>query len=170
MTRDDLLAALHEAGRALSDEAIFFHTALSTRLGLGVTDWKALGLMQAQGPMPAGDLARLTGLTPPSVTAMLRRLEAGGWISRQPDPGDGRRVVVGVNEYALARLGNGFGGLLRRTGAIYDAMSEEELAKALTLLTALAQASAEARRELSEGNNEEAASGLPEVDPPKSSR
>jgi DNA-binding PadR family transcriptional regulator len=44
--------------------------------------------------MTAGDLARITGLTTASITGVLDRLEEAGFVRRERDPHDRRRVIV----------------------------------------------------------------------------
>lgn len=50
-----------------------------------------LSLLQRNGPMPGSDLSRLAGLSPPTVSGILRRLEAEGLLER----GDPVRGKVG---------------------------------------------------------------------------
>jgi DNA-binding MarR family transcriptional regulator len=46
--------------------------------------------------MTAGELARATGLTTASITGVVDRLEAAGFVSRERDPADRRRVVITI--------------------------------------------------------------------------
>lgn len=51
----------------------------------GVRDHNArllLSLVQRHGAVPGSDLAKLAGLSPPTVSSVLRRLEAGGLLKR----------------------------------------------------------------------------------------
>lgn len=81
-------------GRELSNATIAFHEAVAARLGLHITDHKALGYLFEHGPMPAGRLGELTGLTTGSVTAMIDRLERRGFVRRERDPSDRRKVII----------------------------------------------------------------------------
>jgi DNA-binding MarR family transcriptional regulator len=58
------------------------------------TDLGALCLLLLHGPAPAGRLAELTGLTTGAVTGVIDRLEKGGFVRRELDPADRRRVIV----------------------------------------------------------------------------
>ena len=62
--------------------------------GLNSTDLAALCLLVIHGPTPAGRLARLTGLTTGAITGVIDRLENSGFVRREPDPADRRRVIV----------------------------------------------------------------------------
>jgi DNA-binding MarR family transcriptional regulator len=94
--RGELLAALTMAGRHLSTATVMFHQAIADRLGLNVTDHKCIDLLLTKGPMTAGELAGLTGLTTGAITAVIDRLEKAGFAERADDPRDRRRVIVEV--------------------------------------------------------------------------
>ena len=63
-------------------------------VGLNPTDIGSLCLLLLHGPAPAGRLAGLTGLTTGAVTGVIDRLEAGGFVRREVDPADRRKVIV----------------------------------------------------------------------------
>jgi DNA-binding MarR family transcriptional regulator len=63
-------------------------------VGVNPTDLGALCLLLLHGPAPAGRLAELTGLTTGAVTGVIDRLERGGFVRRELDPADRRKVIV----------------------------------------------------------------------------
>jgi DNA-binding MarR family transcriptional regulator len=63
-------------------------------VGVNPTDFGALCLLLLHGPAPAGRLAELTGLTTGAVTGVVDRLEKGGFVRREADPADRRKVIV----------------------------------------------------------------------------
>jgi DNA-binding MarR family transcriptional regulator len=63
-------------------------------VGVNPTDLGALCLLLLHGPAPAGRLAELTGLTTGAVTGVVDRLEKGGFVHREVDPADRRKVIV----------------------------------------------------------------------------
>ena len=63
-------------------------------VGVNPTDHGALCLLLLHGPAPAGRLAELTGLTTGAVTGVIDRLEQGGFVRREVDPADRRKVIV----------------------------------------------------------------------------
>jgi DNA-binding MarR family transcriptional regulator len=81
-------------GRELSTAVVLFHQAVAERVGLSATDLKCLDLLDRMGPLTAGQLAELVGLTGGAITAMIDRLEAGGFVHRERDPTDRRRVFI----------------------------------------------------------------------------
>jgi DNA-binding MarR family transcriptional regulator len=63
-------------------------------VGVNPTDLGALCLLLLHGPAPAGRLAELTGLTTGAITGVVDRLEKGGFVRREVDPADRRKVIV----------------------------------------------------------------------------
>lgn len=63
-------------------------------VGVNPTDLGSLCLLLLHGPAPAGRLAELTGLTTGAVTGVIDRLESGGFVHREVDPADRRKVIV----------------------------------------------------------------------------
>ncbi|WP_352805629.1 MarR family transcriptional regulator [Mesorhizobium sp. M0292] len=52
----------------------------------------------SHGPRPANVVARETNLTPAAVTTLIDRLEKRGFVSRQPDPDDRRKVMAAAGK------------------------------------------------------------------------
>lgn len=93
----DLSAARKQLVQELrqnSARAVMFHQLISEKLGLNATDHKCLDYLNRSGPVTAGQLAQLTGLTTGAVTSVIDRLEQAGYVVRDKDPNDRRRVVV----------------------------------------------------------------------------
>ncbi len=83
------------------------HQRTADAVGIGVTDLLCLELVSAGEPLTAGQLAEQVGLTPGAVTGVLDRLEQGGFINRERDPEDRRRILVRVDsarQRDMARL------------------------------------------------------------------
>src|SRR5262252_10558235 len=68
--------------------------AAADRIGINATDLNCLNILSFSGHMTAGELARATGLTTASITGVLDRLEEAGFVRRERDPHDRRRVIV----------------------------------------------------------------------------
>lgn len=83
-----------DAGRRHSGATVRFHAAIGERLGLGRADHKYFDVLWERGPMPAGELARLTGRSTGAITTVIDRLENVGLVRRVADPTDRRRVIV----------------------------------------------------------------------------
>ena len=89
-----LIATMGDEFRQLSTVTILFHQAIADRLGMHVTDHKCAEILMRTGPISAGELAQLTGLTTGAITGVIDRLESAGFVRRAKDPNDRRRVVV----------------------------------------------------------------------------
>lgn len=84
--------------RAVMIAADTYRRALAAALGVGVTEVSALGELRQDGQLTPSELARRLGLTSPSVTSLLDRLEAAGLVVRQRHPADRRSVLVELTE------------------------------------------------------------------------
>ena len=92
--RGELLGALGAALRKFSDEDVLYSQAVADRLGVNLTDFKCVSLLEREGPMTAGRLAEETGLTSGAVTGVTDRLEKAGFVRRSKDAADRRVVIV----------------------------------------------------------------------------
>jgi DNA-binding MarR family transcriptional regulator len=81
-------------GRELNSRLIMFHHAIGERMGLSATEHKAADILRRFGPMTAGELADQTGLTTGAVTGLVDRLERNGYVKREHDKSDRRRVII----------------------------------------------------------------------------
>jgi DNA-binding MarR family transcriptional regulator len=68
--------------------------AAADRIGINATDLNCLNILSFSQQMTAGELARATGLTTASITGVIDRLEEAGYVRRERDSRDRRRVVV----------------------------------------------------------------------------
>jgi DNA-binding MarR family transcriptional regulator len=109
--------------RDFAARVVLFHDMVAQRLGLHASEVKALRLL-GEGAMTAGQLAELTGLTAASVTALVDRLEAMGFVKRERDAGDRRRVTV-----------RAVSGKIRDLDRLYEAY-HAEMAKVLSQYSA----------------------------------
>lgn len=79
----------------MSTRSVLLHATIADKLGLNPSDHKCADLLRDQpGPITAGRLAELTGLTTGAITGVLDRLERAGFVARDQDPSDRRRVVI----------------------------------------------------------------------------
>lgn len=93
-SRAALVAELARELQQLNGLSASFFRAAAARIGVTVTDMQVIESLASTGPMTAGQLADLTGLTTGAITGMLNRLEEAGLVRRERDPEDGRRVIV----------------------------------------------------------------------------
>ena len=64
----------------------------------------ALGTISRHGPLTPSELAERERIQRPTATRLLARLEAPGYVTRTPDPEDGRSSLVAVTPAGQALL------------------------------------------------------------------
>ncbi|MDD9268521.1 MarR family winged helix-turn-helix transcriptional regulator [Paenibacillus sp. GCM10023248] len=119
-------ALIHELQQN-SARAVMFHQLISNKLGLNATDHKCLDFLNRTGPVTAGQLAQLTGLTTGAVTSVIDRLEQAGYVTRDKDPDDRRRVVVKPVPEGSAHISPMFQSVMHSTLKIITQYNEQQL-------------------------------------------
>jgi MarR family transcriptional regulator, organic hydroperoxide resistance regulator len=126
--RAELLDRLQRAAQRSTTDGILFHQAVADRVGLHVTDLRCLNLLAQSGPLTAGELGQQTGLgTTGAVTRMVDRLERAGYLRREVDPGDRRRVIIRPVPERLATLAPYYQGMAAGWSDLLAGYGEREL-------------------------------------------
>ncbi|MFJ5552717.1 MarR family winged helix-turn-helix transcriptional regulator [Streptomyces sp. NPDC093225] len=143
-----VIAELNMAGRDSSAASVAFHTAGAARMGLGATETKTLDLLERLGPLTAKELAERSGLAPASVTGLVDRLEAKGFVRRLKHPTDRRRVLVEVNPAKFAEVAPLYEDWAREVTELYEEFDTDELEVVLRFLKGATRRQREAARRL----------------------
>jgi MarR family transcriptional regulator, organic hydroperoxide resistance regulator len=93
---DNLVFDLMNAVRILTRTSLLFQNAVAEKLGLNVTDAECIDFLSEMGPSTAGDLAKVTRLTTGAITNVIDRLEKAGYVRRERDSKDRRKVIVKI--------------------------------------------------------------------------
>jgi DNA-binding MarR family transcriptional regulator len=101
--------------REVTGQSVLLGEAIARHAGLSPADLEVLGAVEQHGPLTAGQLGELTGLSPAAVTGLIDRLERAGVAKRRADAADRRRVLVGVSKGA------------ERVAALYREMERDML-------------------------------------------
>ena len=113
--------------------------------GLGSAESTALTRLDQYGPSSSGELARREQISPQSMGATTAVLEARGLISRQPDPNDGRRVILSLTDTGRQVVAEQRAARTRLLAEAiddeFDAVELQLLADAVPLLERLARRS-----------------------------
>src|SRR6195952_6162789 len=86
---------------------------------LSPSESAVMGRIGRAGPTTPGQLAKSEHVQPPSMTRIIERLEARGFLRRDPDPGDRRQVLV-----SRTQAGNNF---VERSRAVRTAWLTKQL-------------------------------------------
>ena len=134
--REELLRELEVENRRSTTGAVLLLQAVTQRSGMNLTDLQCINILTSTGPIDAGRLAEMMGLTTGAVTGVINRMERMGYARREKDPADGRRVVVRPVPEELERAGaDVFGSYERRAlDALVSEYDERDLALFLDLM------------------------------------
>lgn len=86
-----------------STRTILFHAMVAEKLGLHPTDHKCVVFL-LDGRKTMSQLAELTGLTMGAQTASVTRLQRNGYITRQNDIDDRRKVYIELRSEGLKKM------------------------------------------------------------------
>jgi len=108
------------------------------------TDLESLDILARQGPMTAGRLAELTGLTTGAITGLVDRLESRGYARREPHPRDRRSVVVRpLIDNAERDLAPSYAAMSKAMDELVSRYSDDELAVIADFMSRAAAVTAE---------------------------
>jgi DNA-binding MarR family transcriptional regulator len=110
-----------------SGQGVVLSQLIADKSGVSPTDLETLGFLEQEGPVTAGRLAELSGLTTGAVTRLIDRLEAAKYVRRRDDPADRRRVVVELNRARLKEFAPFYDPMREDSTKILERYSEKEL-------------------------------------------
>ncbi|GEK21868.1 MarR family winged helix-turn-helix transcriptional regulator [Cellulomonas xylanilytica] len=128
-TRARSIAHMADVMRDFMASAVLFQDAVARTGGLNSTDLQTVGLLMSQGPATPGELAERTGLSAGgAITAVIDRLEKAGYVSRQRDQADRRRVIVTADaDKVMREVGPIYGRVGARWAAYLDTLTDEQI-------------------------------------------
>ncbi len=100
--------------RKLTRSSLMLQYAIAETMKLNPTDAECIDFLMEMGPSSAGELAKATRLTTGAITSAIDRLERSGFVKRENDPGDRRKVIIKLipKKHAKAKK-------------LYDAMAQD---------------------------------------------
>jgi DNA-binding MarR family transcriptional regulator len=101
MSNEELYERIFAALLRTIAGVIVFNAQVADQLGLGVSDMQFMTYLQLEGPLSPGRLAELSGLKSGTVTGVVDRLEAAGYVHRERDESDRRKVRVVLDDNKL---------------------------------------------------------------------
>src|SRR6516164_7736183 len=115
-TRAALLRELEEAMRRSSAQGAMFAKTVADRAGISASDMDCMDFLNLEGRMTAGRLAELTGLTTGAITGVIDRLEKAGYVRRERDESDRRKVFIAPVPERMMEIGRFYRSEERRVG------------------------------------------------------
>jgi DNA-binding MarR family transcriptional regulator len=100
--------------------------AAAALLRLTETDVLALQHLAWAGPLTPGGLGEQLRLTSGGATALIQRLERGGYVTREPNPADWQSTLLRLSEFGRDRAGELYAPLVRDLDAAASALGERE--------------------------------------------
>jgi len=126
-SREEVLAELALAANVHSEAVVLFHASIAQSMGLDPTAYKTLFLLRRLGPLSAGEISKETGLATASVTDLIDRLVAKGYVTRRAHATDRRRIVVALVEETVFARRRGFGVPNPSVAKLYDHYDVQQL-------------------------------------------
>lgn len=133
--RTESIAAMADVMRDFMAQAVLFQDAVARIGGLNSSDMQVVGVLVGQGSATPGELAERVGLTSGgAITAVIDRLEKAGYVTRQRDDADRRRVIVSpVLEKVMSEVGPIYGRITATWNEYLGTLTDEQIAFAVEL-------------------------------------
>jgi DNA-binding MarR family transcriptional regulator len=159
--------AVKESLRQLSSQLSLLDHRVSARLDLKASDLDCLELVLRHGPLSPSELARRAGLHPATMTGVLDRLERGGWVSRERDPGaaDRRAVTVRIRRDRNQEIFRLYAGMNTMMDQICAGYTDAELQLLAGFLRRTAAAGHEATEQLAAAGDPDRRPAGPAAEP-----
>jgi len=126
-TRAALLQELENAMRIASSQGAMFAKAVADRAGISSSDMDCIDFVNVEGRMTAGRLAELTGLTTGAITGVVDRLEKAGFVRRERDESDRRKVFIVPVLEKMMQMGRPYELVKRAMAKQCEAYTDAEL-------------------------------------------
>lgn len=153
-SKGEITKKLDNKMQELSTSTILFHQEVAQKLHLIPTDHECLDIIMKSGKVTAGELSQTTGLTAGAITGVIDRLEQKGFVRREKDPSDRRKIVIFPNtEKALNEVAPIFASLGKSMEALYNQYSTEQLALILDFVEKSIEIMATETEKLVDKNN-----------------
>ena len=122
-----MLQELENAMRKASSQGAMFAKLVADRAGISSADMDCIDFVNVEGRMTAGRLAELTGLTTGAITGVVDRLEKAGFVRRERDETDRRKVFIVPVEERMMEMGRPYELVKRAMQQQCEAYTDAEL-------------------------------------------
>jgi DNA-binding MarR family transcriptional regulator len=122
-----LMTELEHAIRRSTASGAIFSQSVANYVGVSSSDLECLDFLNLEGRVTAGRLAEVTGLTTGAITGVVDRLEKAGFVRRERDEEDRRKVFIVPVPENIAKVGKCYEPVQRAMFELWRAYSESEL-------------------------------------------
>jgi DNA-binding MarR family transcriptional regulator len=133
--RAALMLELEHAVRRSTAQGTMFSQTVANRAGISSSDLECLDFLNLEGRVTAGRLAEVTGLTTGAITGVVDRLEQAGFVCRERDENDRRKVFIAIVPEKVARIGRFYEHMQRAILKDWESYSDAELKLLLRFMT-----------------------------------
>lgn len=122
-----LLESLTHRLQRYGMRSVLFQQNMAQKIGVSHTDLKSAEILNETGLITAGELSKITGLSTGSVTALINRLEKSGYVKRERNQLDGRKVMIVPIPERQEQIKSHYQSLSMATKELCSAYNEQEL-------------------------------------------
>ena len=123
----DLMIRTNMAAREYGIQITLYRNIIFEKLGVNGTDMECLGFLLSKRISTPTELAKYTGLSSGATTAMLDRLEKGGFIERRPNPDDRRGTLIVLLKSGADRVASWYAPVGKAQEELFSNFSEDAL-------------------------------------------
>jgi DNA-binding MarR family transcriptional regulator len=134
--------------RELNSQLSLLDQTVSSSVGLASSDLEILDLVGRRGPLTPSALSAISGVSPATMTGILDRLETEGWVRRERDPHDRRKVNIHAATKRGAEIYRYYQGMQNRLRQICANYTDDQLALLIDFITRTSEAGVVAITEL----------------------
>jgi DNA-binding MarR family transcriptional regulator len=146
--RSQLIAQLLVAMREMNGQLSLLNQTIGGCVGLASSDLEVLDLISRQGPMTPSALSAISAVSPATMTGIVDRLESEGWVRRERDPDDRRKVNIHAVTKRGAEIFRHYQGMQNRLRKICTEYTDEQLLLLVDFVTRTSEAGIRATTEL----------------------
>ncbi|MCC8980987.1 MarR family transcriptional regulator [Bradyrhizobium sp. 10BB] len=118
---------LEEAMRRSSAQGVMYGQAVANMAGISNSDMECMDILNLEGRVTAGRLAEVTGLTTGAITGVVDRLEKAGYVRRERDESDRRKVFISVVEEKAMEIGKFYVPMQEAMLKLWSSYTDDEL-------------------------------------------
>ncbi len=126
-SRAALLQELEEAMRRSSAQGVMYGQAVANVAGISNSDMECMDILHLEGRVTAGRLAEVTGLTTGAITGVVDRLEKAGYVRRERDESDRRKVFISVVDEKAVEIGKFYVPMQEAMNRLLSSYTDSEL-------------------------------------------